>query len=66
LTTKDLPPGSHVRFIRSVGKARPGNVVRVVRSPGLKTQRATDLFVVALDGNEIAVERQDIEEVEAR
>jgi hypothetical protein len=58
----DPPPGTRVRFVREVRKARTADVATLVR-PMRKylVESASDQFEVDFRGETIIVERRDIE-----
>jgi hypothetical protein len=60
----DPPPGTRVRFLREVRKARTGNIGKLIK-PLRKylTESADDQFEVEFGGETITVRRDDIDEV---
>lgn len=60
----DPPPGTRVRFLREVRKAKTGSFGKLVR-PLRKylTESADDQFEVEFGGEIITVRRSDIEEL---
>jgi hypothetical protein len=57
------PPGTQVRFVRALKKASSKNVgiLKGSLNPG-RPELSTDRLKVEVDGEEIIVERRDIEE----
>ena len=58
----DPPPGTQVRMVREVKKARTGNIAKLVRAV-LKydMERPEDEFIIEFEGEQITVQRRDIE-----
>jgi hypothetical protein len=60
----DPPPGTEVRFLVEVRKAKRGNVGKLIRPlRRYLTESADDQFEVDFGGERIIVRRSDIEEV---
>lgn len=58
----DPPPGTQVRMVREVKKARTGNIAKLVRAVRHYTvERPEDEFIIEFGGEQITVQRRDIE-----
>ena len=63
MLNNDPPPGTPVRFMREVRKARINDTARLIRSFGpYYPERPADEFEVELRGERMRVQRQDIEQ----
>ena len=58
----DPPPGTQVRMVREVKKARTGNIAKLVRAVRkYDMERPEDEFIIEFEGEQITVQRRDIE-----
>lgn len=58
----DPPPGTKVRFVKEVRKAKAYDTATLVRATGrYLVETATDEFEVEFQGDKMIVQRQDIE-----
>jgi hypothetical protein len=61
----DPPPGTRVKFLQEVRKARANDIGKLVRPLGTYlTERATDEFEIEYRGERITVTRSQITEAE--
>ena len=58
----DPPPGTKVRLVREVRKIRARETGTLVRKGNYLTVRASDEFVVDVNGEQVTVRRDEIEE----
>jgi hypothetical protein len=58
----DPPPGTKVRLVREVRKIRARETGTLVQKGNYLTERASDEFLVDVNGEQVTVRRDEIEE----